>query len=121
MQPPFVNESVTSKDWQGLDNAAWGSHVYFSTVEQYNTIHADSNTRTDRRPMVLTKFRAGEWPVPLAGDWPAGMQAVEAAESPAQHRYPVWWTGDQVPLQGSVQSMVDAGIHGFKPFVHSDW
>jgi hypothetical protein len=29
----------------------------------------------------------------------------------------VWWTGDGVNLQASVQSMVDSGVHGFKPFV----
>ena len=69
-------------------------------------------------------------------------------QHPAQHRYPVWWTGDGVVLvrssrltytyltqfnrlipldfplfssqQASVQSMVDSGVHDFKPYVHSD-
>ena len=36
------------------------------------------------------------------------------------HRFPVWWTGDGVPLLGSVESMVDSGVHGFKTYVHSD-
>jgi len=48
------------------------------------------------------------------------MDSVLSAESPAHHRYPVWWTGDGVDLQGSVQSMVDSGVHNLKPFVHSD-
>jgi hypothetical protein len=48
------------------------------------------------------------------------MPSVNHQESPAQHRFPVWWTGDGVPLQGSVQSMVDSGVHDFKPYVHSD-
>jgi hypothetical protein len=48
------------------------------------------------------------------------MPSVGHQESPAQHRYPVWWTGDGVPLQGSVESMVDAGVHDFKVYVHSD-
>jgi hypothetical protein len=41
-------------------------------------------------------------------------------ESPAHHRYPVWWTGDGVPLQGAVESTVDSGVHDFKTYVHSD-
>jgi alpha-glucosidase (family GH31 glycosyl hydrolase) len=41
-------------------------------------------------------------------------------EHPSQHRYPVWWTGDGVNLQASIQSMVDNGVHDFKPYVHSD-
>jgi hypothetical protein len=28
-------------------------------------------------------------------------------QHPAQHRYPVWWTGDGVDLEASVESMVD--------------
>ena len=30
---------------------------------------------------------------------------------------PVWWTGDGVPLLGSVESMVDSGVHDFKTYV----
>lgn len=41
-------------------------------------------------------------------------------QHPAQHRFPVWWTGDGVNLQASVESMVDSGVYDFKPFVHSD-
>lgn len=33
---------------------------------------------------------------------------------------PAWWPGDYVDLKASVESMVDAGVHGFKPYVHSD-
>merc|ERR1719240_1382884 len=62
--------------------------------------------------MTLTKFGLP--------DWRPGADPKGHAESPAQHRYPVWWSGDHVNLQGSVQSMVDAGVHGFKPYVHSD-
>ena len=62
--------------------------------------------------MALTKFGGP--------DWSAGRPPEDAATHPSQHRYPVWWTGDGVTLQGSVESMVDAGLHHFKPFVHSD-
>jgi hypothetical protein len=112
--PPFVNQSVTDGVWDGLDNAAWGSHVYYETVRVFDeTVRAPAgDTFNGGRPMTLTKFG-----IP---DWRPGMSSVGHAESPAQHRFPVWWTGDGVPIQGSVQSMVDAGVHGFKPFVHSD-
>ena len=53
------------------------------------------------RPVTLTKF--------ALPDWRAGMDAIMHQESPAHHRYPVWWTGDGVGLQGSVESMVNAG------------
>lgn len=48
------------------------------------------------------------------------MNALASAESPAQHRYPVWWTGDMVDLEASTESMVNSGLHDMKPFVHSD-
>jgi len=105
--PPFVNTSRTGADWEGLDNAAWGSYVYFETDRVFK--ESEPN-RT--RPMALTKF--APW------DWRAGFDALGQQEHPAQHRFPVWWTGDGVPLLASVESMVDAGVHGFKPFVHSD-
>ena len=30
--PPFINTLHTSGVWEGLDTAAWGSHVYYSVV-----------------------------------------------------------------------------------------
>ena len=48
------------------------------------------------RPMTLTKFGLP--------DWRPGMAYEGAAESPAQHRYPVWWTGDGVDLQASIET-----------------
>ena len=62
--------------------------------------------------MILSKF--------AKPDWRPGMDPKGHAESPAQHRYPVWWTGDGVNLQASVESMVNTGIFDFKPYVHSD-
>ena len=110
--PPFINTSHTSGVWEGLDNAAWGSHVYYSVVAAVDRARAPANSTDQVRPMALTKFGLP--------DWRAGMAYEGAAESPAQHRYPVWWTGDGVSLQASIETMVDAGVHGFKPFVHSD-
>ena len=96
----------------GLSACATGSHIYFETVRQYNQIRTRSGDDWLTRPITLTKFGMA--------DWRPNMSAVIAQESPAQHRYPVWWTGDGVSLQASVESMVNAGVHDFKPFVHSD-
>ena len=98
--------------WEGLDNAAWGSHVYFETVSRFNQIRLAKGDSWLSKPITLTKFGMA--------DWRPNMSAVIAQESPAQHRFPVWWTGDGVSLQASVESMVNSGVHDFKPYVHSD-
>lgn len=111
--PPFLNTSVTDGTWFGLDNAVWGSHIYYTSVAYF-----DEKTRKPAgddfygRPMTLTKF--------AKPDWRPGMSSLLHQESPAHHRFPVWWTGDGVNLAASVETMVDAGIHDLKPFVHSD-
>jgi hypothetical protein len=99
--------SNTDGNWLGLDNAAWGSHVYFETVTKYY-----QSINSNFRPMTLTKF--------ARPDWRPNMDSTGCSEHPSHHRYPVWWTGDGVNLEASVQSMVDNGVHNFKPFVHSD-
>ena len=119
--PPFVNTTLTAGDWMGLDNAAWGSHYYHSVSERYNS-KAGSG-----RPIALTKYAARE-PWRLCG-WTGNKCGPNGeyppvpgplAASPAQRRYPVWWTGDSVQLDAAVQSTVDSGVHGLKPYVHSD-
>eukprot|EP01047_Picozoa_sp_COSAG01_P024185 COSAG01_NODE_1487_length_10136_cov_8.813390_4_plen_96_part_00 len=80
--PPFINETLSTYVWEGLDNAAWGSHLYYTTAAQY-----DKHTRAKKgdhfyeRPLSLTKF--------ALPDWRAGMDAIMHQESPAHHRYPV--------------------------------
>ena len=32
----------------------------------------------------------------------------------------MWWTGDGVSLEASVEAMVDSGVYDLKPYVHSD-
>eukprot|EP00927_Polykrikos_kofoidii_P015618 TRINITY_DN16958_c0_g1_i1.p1 TRINITY_DN16958_c0_g1~~TRINITY_DN16958_c0_g1_i1.p1 ORF type:complete len:980 (+),score=114.21 TRINITY_DN16958_c0_g1_i1:90-2942(+) len=113
--PPFVdNGGHTDGNWLGLDNAAWGSHVYFNAVSYFdrNVRDAVGDETYGGRPIALTKFGLP--------DWKPGMDPTGHAESPAQHRFPVWWTGDWVDLRASVESMVDSGVHDFKPYVHSD-
>jgi len=81
-------------------------------VSRYDEALQHAGDKWFGRPMTLTKFGLP--------DWKPGTDPRRSAESPAQHRYPVWWTGDGVNLQASVQSMVDSGVHGLKPYVHSD-
>jgi alpha-glucosidase (family GH31 glycosyl hydrolase) len=96
--------------WLGMTNRVWGSHVYYTTMAVYNTLFPNrSHTAPAERPMSLTKY-ADDNMVP-------GLVQHQMA---AHHRYPVWWTGDGVTLQASVESMVDAGVYDFKPYVHSD-
>lgn len=99
--------SNTDGNWLGLDNAAWGSHVYFESVSQFYKAKG-----SNFRPITLTKF--------ARPDWKPDMASILHAEHPAHHRFPVWWTGDGVDLKASIQSMVDSGVHDFKPYVHSD-
>eukprot|EP01052_Picozoa_sp_SAG31_P025602 SAG31_NODE_2253_length_6075_cov_2.406459_2_plen_859_part_00 len=114
--PPFVNSSTSLYDWRGLDNTAWGSHLYYTTAAQFlrqrRNLSFAENKFFQQRPLALTKFGLP--------DWRGGLNPIMQQESPAHHRYPVWWTGDGVDLRGSVESMVDAGVHGLKPYVHSD-
>lgn len=108
--PPPMRQQL-SGSWDGLDNRVWGSHLYFSISEQYNkrNPHRQHTLGSTDRPIALTKYAV------------RNMQpGLVQHEHPAQHRYPVHWTGDNVDMQGSVESMVDAGVADFKPYVHSD-
>lgn len=88
--PPFVNTSSTSGDWMGLDNAAWGSHLYYTIAQ----VHAQQRG-TGARPMVLTKYANKEpWRVCGWASQPCDTNEYPPnpgplAESPAQRRYPV--------------------------------
>ena len=81
-------------------------------TKSYDQTRSNNSDTFYGRPIALTKFGLP--------DWRPGMDSIMHQESPAHHRYPVWWTGDGVPLQGSIESMVDSGVHDFKPYVHSD-
>jgi hypothetical protein len=85
-----------------------GSHLYYTTVEVYNKMNPTrSHTAPMDRPMALTKYAD------------ANMHPGEVQhQHPAHHRYPVWWTGDGVDLEASVESMVDSGVYDFKPYVY---
>lgn len=111
--PPQSNVTNHGGNFDGMYNYEWGSHVYWESVAAYDkTVRDPRGDSFYSRPMTLSKF--------AGNDWRAGMDPKQAATNPSHHRYPVWWTGDGVELQGSVESMVDASLHHFKPYVHSD-
>lgn len=109
--PPW--KAKADEDWDGLTTPAWGSHVFW-TVTKYFDQHVrkpKGDTWYDRTMLLSKSFKP---------DWRPGMDPMKAAEHPSHHRYGAHWTGDYVNLQASVESMVDAGLHSFKPYVHSD-
>ena len=110
--PPMTpySGSGDGASWQGMDNRVWGSHVYYETIRQYNIQNPNrKHTTAPQRPVSLTKYADANM-----------VPGLVQHQHPAQHRYPVWWTGDGVVLQASVQSMVDSGVYDLKPYVHSD-
>jgi len=100
----------TKGDYEGLSGAVWGSHVYFESTK-----HAYQEHNIEDRPIALSRDNGPNWKTanPMK-------QTLEGAGSVAHHRYPVWWTGDGVPLMASVESMVNEAVHDFRTFVHSD-
>jgi len=112
--PPFSTSRDRHASWKGLGAAAWGSHIYFSITSVFErSVQNASGMARGNRPIALTSLAD----VIL---WNSSMGPARQASSPSQHRYPVWWTGDNVPIRASTNGILDAGVHGFKPFVHSD-
>ena len=100
----------TKAAFEGVTGQVWGSHVYYeSTKMAYKELGI-----TDR-PIALTRDNGPNWRAP-----DAQAQTLTGAGLPAHHRFPVWWTGDGVPLMASVESMVDEAVHDFRGFVNSD-
>lgn len=84
----------------GVDYAAWGQYVFTSIMKEYNLAGRGPPGRKKQRTMMLG-----------------------CSNSPhrANHRTPVWWTGDNYydALALGVEQMVDSGID-LKPWVHQD-
>ena len=113
--PPNTKKPVLpyeGGEWEGLRNAPWGSHVYHTSVSEYYRRHP---SKAGERPVTLTKMATNSNP-----PFPDPNVLSRHHEVPGQHKYPVWWTGDNVPLKDAVHTMVDQGVSAFKPFVHSD-
>jgi hypothetical protein len=100
----------TKDPYEGLSGQVWGSHVYYESTKIAYREHGITD-----RPIALSRDNGPNWRTPD----PLG-QTLSGAGSPAHHRFPVWWTGDGVPLLASVESMVNEAVHDFRAFVHSD-
>ena len=72
--------------------------------------------------MALLYGRAGRLTAKNGGFRPGQIdaQTFTGAGSPAHHRFPVWWTGDGVPLMADVGAMTNEAVHDFRSYVHSD-
>ena len=100
----------TSAAYEGLSGQVWGSHVYYEATKAAYAEHKIAD-----RPLALTRDNGPNWREPEPFE-----QTRRGAGSPAHHRYPVWWTGDKVPLMASVEAMVNEAVHDLRAFVHSD-
>ena len=90
-EPPSSSSSCSDS----VDYAAWGQYVFTSIMSRYNM---------EKRPHVRTM-----------------MLGCSNSKHPANHRTPVWWTGDNQydALALAVKQMVDGGVQ-LKPYVHPD-
>jgi len=130
--PPFEviqhsageGDSTFAAPWQNLTSQVWGSYTYYETTKRINALNGLAE-----RPIALTRENGPSgWGTSntswLANDStycvPGSNQCGSASAVPAHHRFPVWWTGDGVPLLASVETMIDESVHDFRPFVHSD-
>jgi hypothetical protein len=77
-----------------LEGPSWGAHLFTSILSHYN-----KESGRAMRPLML---------------------GISNTMHPSQHRYPVWWTGDDKGLGTSVTTMVEFGVRHLKPHVHSD-
>jgi hypothetical protein len=130
--PPFEvvqhssgeGDSTFAVPWQNLTSQIWGSHIYYETTKRINALSGIAE-----RPIALTRDNGPSgwgtsntsWPAnDSTGCVPGSQQCGSSSAVPAHHRFPIWWTGDGVPLLASVETMVDESVHDFRPFVHSD-
>lgn len=106
--PPPMKPKNDGSAWEDLTSQVWGSHLYYEITKQALT------TRGEKEPPLALSRDNGPF------GFRAGMPATKVAAVAAHHRYPVWWTGDGVLLNASVETMVDQGMHDFRAFTHSD-
>lgn len=81
----------------------WGQRLYHDITLRF---------RPDRRPLIMSNVAGIEH----------GYRAFPP--HPAEHRYPIWWTGDTAArwdyLRLGIMNSVDYGIVGLMPYVHED-
>eukprot|EP00928_Gymnodinium_smaydae_P071517 TRINITY_DN55075_c0_g1_i1.p1 TRINITY_DN55075_c0_g1~~TRINITY_DN55075_c0_g1_i1.p1 ORF type:complete len:827 (-),score=78.73 TRINITY_DN55075_c0_g1_i1:56-2536(-) len=92
--PDDGNGMSCDRDGTGIDYVAWEKYVQFEVMKRFNTLHGKGAT------VQLGCSNSGHL---------------------ADHRYPVWWTGDNTyeQLATAVADMVNGGLQ-LKPYVHPD-
>jgi len=87
----------------GFVRDVWGQKLYHDITQNYHP---------EKRPLILSN---------VAGIL-HGYRVFPP--HPAEHRYPVWWTGDTVArwdyLRRGIENSVDYGLIGLMPYVHED-
>ncbi|MGD9091753.1 MAG: glycoside hydrolase family 31 protein [Anaerolineales bacterium] len=87
----------------GLPRDVWGQRLYHDITERF---------RPEKRPVIMSNVAGIEH----------GKRIFPA--HPAEHRYPIWWTGDTYAqwdyLRWGIENGVDYGILGLMPYVNED-
>lgn len=87
----------------GFIRDVWGQRLYHDITMRFIP---------ERRPLILSNAAGIEH----------GYRAFPP--HPAEHRYPIWWTGDTAArwdyLRLGIMNSVDYGIIGLMPYVHED-
>ena len=87
----------------GFVRDVWGQKLYHDITQHF---------RPERRPLIMSNVAGIEH----------GFRVFPAHY--AEHRYPVWWTGDTAArwdyLRRGVENSVGYGINGLMPYVHED-
>lgn len=87
----------------GLPRDVWGQRLYHDITRRF---------RPERRPMIMSNV--------------AGIEHGKRIfpTHPAEHRFPIWWTGDTYALWDylrlGIENGVDYGIIGLMPYVNED-
>ena len=83
-----------------LDHLVWGQEIFRSVTATYNKQHGPRNKTKPFDTLTLSMYSSAH---------------------PAEHRFPVWWTGDVVytMLLDNIHKSVDGGL-SLQPYVHPD-
>lgn len=95
--------TVLHEPMPGISKEVWGASLYHDVTQAF---------RPDQRPLIMTNAEG------IDGGFRNG------PPHPADHRYPIWWTGDTPAVFGSlkraVANSVDCGVLSEMPYVHDD-
>ena len=101
----------TTAAYQGMSGQVWGSQIYYESTRVAYKEHGVTD-----RPIALSRDNGPNWNTRES----IQSQTFTGSGSPAHHRFPVWWTGDGVPLMADVGAMTNEAVHDFRSYVHSD-